>query len=193
MMRPLVFATCDITPDQYALFLRSAAKVSNIDDSHISYTLVASPTQQHLAETWQLNGTIKSEFLTADWQDLKSAFEALCTPSDIYDFMFLVLYAEAFISETVSIFVKGTTTEFETGAERDNVKYVKWDEYKAPWNMAVDVQFGLEGFIDPPDEWWVREIEREEVVQEEEGEEESEESEDSFDYEYEEGPTGGTF
>ncbi|KAF2846509.1 hypothetical protein T440DRAFT_471774 [Plenodomus tracheiphilus IPT5] len=193
-MRTLVFATCDVTPEQWAIFKKEACCLPGIDDMPVPYTLVFSNHQENLHETTGLHSPVKSELVSATYAELKTLFDNFSTADDIENIIFLIIDSQSFIDHTVVLILRrmawqkpdGTDMNiYDESSRPEYTKYITWGKHRAPFINTFTIQSGHMGCGPPVEEFFVEELERE-VLVESEPESSSEESEDSRDYEYEE-------
>lgn len=176
-MNSLIFATIDITPEQWTDFVKTAGippPTGSDEDPRAPYILVHSPSQQTLERTQKIEEPVHSKFSTSPtWDELKSAFTNLSStdPRHIHPIVFLILDHQSFEDRSVVIIQKGAEFVNTDGEkrhplpdnEKDLTQMVVWRKYRAPFEAAWTVQCGIDGFcgMEKAEKHFVEEVQRE--------------------------------
>ncbi|KAH7074725.1 hypothetical protein BKA63DRAFT_320098 [Paraphoma chrysanthemicola] len=202
-MNTLVFATFDITPEQWTDFWRSGG-FSDTDqgatqDPFNPYALVHSTSQRDLSARKHIDGTVKNEFRSANWEHIRTAFKELYDqkPKEIDPVIFFILDQQSIEDHKVIIMNKITPAWFtqegeyawpETMEETEGlVRRFVWNKYRVPFEKAWTVHSAVGGFcgLEHAEPYFEKELLGDVQPEKEEtsGDTESEES-DSEDLEY---------
>ncbi|KAF2105580.1 hypothetical protein BDV96DRAFT_592324 [Lophiotrema nucula] len=150
-MNALVFATCDLTPEDWSDFAKAAGMPSDITGGEpiAPFVLVhaRSPTGLDVETGFTIRSSVKTEFSNAPWEDIKTAFIQFAEPHSrvVHTTFFLTLDEQSKNDRRVVIVHK--THEYRTAADGREVdpsvpskeeitKFVVWKRHRVPFEKA---------------------------------------------------------
>ena len=165
------------------------------------YTLVHSPSQPDLKHQEQIDTTIKTQFDSASWEQIRSSYKKLSErdPKRIHPIGFLILDQQSVEDRKVIILQEvelkgqwftpeGDYADITMESRDDLVKRTVWHKYRVPFDKAFDVQSAIEGYgaVEFSEPYFEKEVMGDIPVEEEEDESEETDSDGttSTDLEY---------
>ncbi|KAH7087582.1 hypothetical protein FB567DRAFT_348331 [Paraphoma chrysanthemicola] len=161
-MNTLVFATYDITTAQWTDFWRSGG-FSDKDqwankDPFNPYAFVHSASQQDFSARKHIDGAVKNEFSSANWEHIRTAFKHFYDqdPQKIDPVIFFILDQHSKEDRKVIIMNKSTPAWFTLEGEyawpenmeetEGLVRRAVWNKYRVPFEKAWTVHSAVGGF-----------------------------------------------
>ncbi|KAF1996746.1 hypothetical protein P154DRAFT_579533 [Amniculicola lignicola CBS 123094] len=151
-MSALVFATCDLTPENWSDFAKSAAIPAEITlgEPIAPFTLVhtRSPTETELATETGLTipGPIKTEFLDALWEDIKPYFLKFTELEDHLHVSYVLMLDEqsktdrkvVILHQTLEQYARSDGTEVNDPyyQEEYTITLTVWKQHRVPYDKA---------------------------------------------------------
>jgi hypothetical protein len=142
------------------------------DQEHVKlYVLIHSPSQQDLKVEAPIDTTIKTQFDSANWEQLRTCYETFRArdPPGVHPCVLLILDQQSTEDRKVIILHEGTaewlTPEGEyaddTMQDREDLeKRTVWHKYRVPFEDAWAVQCAVEGFcgLEPAEPYFEKDV-----------------------------------
>ncbi|KAF2659664.1 hypothetical protein K491DRAFT_775375 [Lophiostoma macrostomum CBS 122681] len=141
----LVFAMVDITPEDWSAFVKGCSmKVGPVLPGETEkelnvYILVHCSSHKNFdTATEQVEATVKTEFSSSVWTDIKNTFLTLATPDrNVNEFYFLAVDEQA-LKEKKVLFIE--FEEDDVGNEGDAVtKVTTWRRHRIPYGEIGNI------------------------------------------------------
>jgi hypothetical protein len=165
------------------------------DVEHIKlYVLVHSPSQQDLKAEEPINTTVKSQFTSATWAQIRTSYKSFRArdPPGIHPAILLILDQQSTSDRKVIILQEGVAEWFtpdgnyadDTMQDREDLeRKTVWHKYRVPFEEAWIVQCALEGFcgLESAEPWFEKDLMGDVLVEPEGNDDEEEETDEDED------------